>query len=244
MIFPVLDIEITLRCNGYCKNCIKLCCSESETNLNYDDYDLSLNQIKTSITQIKDIGDRNNEVVFDIVYITGGEPLLHPQFREIFDLVRSELLGKYINTIRINSNGILKYDELKDHIVTFSNISQKSDIHNTVLLHPDDFDIRPNFFQCNHYRKGVVVLGYHGYNLCCAADGYMRLFGKSNLFIESLPDNYTGFPLAHMQEICQHCPFGRESIPLERDLGSPISKIYREQIELKNRITKVFGGRG
>jgi hypothetical protein len=240
-LYSVLDIEITLRCNGHCKNCIKLCCTEDRTNLDYSHHDLSLHQIQTVINQIKALGDKHNQIVFNTIFITGGEPLLHPQFREIFDLIKSKLVGDYINHVYINSNGILKYDELKEYIITFSDISQKSEIHNTILVHPDDFDVRPTFLTCNHYRKSVIVLGYHGYNLCCAADGYMRLFGKDNLFVKYLPEKYEFFPLEQMDEICQHCPFGSEKIPLEINLGSPISKIYLEQIDLKNKITKVFG---
>ena len=37
---PDIDIQITLRCNGGCKNCIKFCCMEEITGLNYDDTDL------------------------------------------------------------------------------------------------------------------------------------------------------------------------------------------------------------
>jgi hypothetical protein len=46
-----------------------------------------------------------------------------------------------------------------------------------------------------------------------------------------------------MDKVCEHCPFGHEDIPFERDLGRPVSELYAQEAEknrLKIRIEKRF----
>lgn len=247
-IYSLLGIEITLRCNGYCKNCKVFCCSEERTGLNYDDLDMTIPQIEKFIKQTKKVGDETKRIVFDEVVITGGEATIHPLLKEITLLIQDELLGKYINRLKILTNNILnvvKADkEIKKYFFNWVPIDEKSNCHWAVLIHPDDSkQERPNLFTCRHLDRDIV-LSAHGYNICCSAEGYIRLFGEEDLFIDELPNSIEGFPLQEMNEkICRHCATGCKLLFLEKDVGSPMSSIYTIQAELnrqKNRITKRF----
>lgn len=244
-LYKSLDLEITLRCNAFCKNCFKFCNMHEKSGLNYYDSDMTLDQIDKFINQVTEVSKIQKQVI-EFCSITGGEPMLHPQISEIFDRIYWKLLSTgMIGNLFINSNLIVKAPEqLKPFIVNFTSIDKKIDAHNTALVHPDDVpELRPNFAMCNHIRKRTIVLNYLGFSLCCAADGYIRLLGLEDLILDKLPTTYTGFPLDKMDKVCNHCPFGCDNPPLEKDHGAPVSKFYAEQAELNKtgrKITKRF----
>jgi hypothetical protein len=241
-LYKSLDLEITLRCNAFCKNCFKFCNMHDKTGLNYYDSDMTLEQIDRFIDQVTEVSKIQKEVI-EHVFITGGEPLLHPQVYQIFDKVYWNLFSKgIIGNLLINSNLIIKApDAIKPFIVNLAAIEEKAQRHNTVLLHPDDLpEMRPTFAMCNHIRKRTVVLCYHGYSLCCAADGYIRLLGLDDLIIDKLPSSYSKFPLDKMDKVCNHCPFGCDYPPLEIHAGAPVSKLYAEQAELNKFGRKIM----
>jgi hypothetical protein len=240
-IYETIDVEVTLRCNWRCENCIKFCNMQNETGLDYRDTDMSMGQIENFVSEVEKIGAEKKQLVTNTVFLTGGEPLLHPDIIEMAKLVKTLVDKSLIRSLAINSNLVKKApEELKPFVVNFSTTEQKAQIHNTVLIHPDDMEQRrPSFATCKHYRKWRIVLSRYGYNMCCAGDGYMRLFGEEELFIDHLPDSPNGFPLDKMDRVCQHCPFGCDMIAMEKDVGCPISKIYAEQAELNRNGRKI-----
>jgi MoaA/NifB/PqqE/SkfB family radical SAM enzyme len=82
------DIELTRHCNLKCK----FCYSASGKPL---DNELSSKEIKRIISDAKDLGVKT-------ITLTGGEPLLHPNFFEIVDFARSKDI-----IVQIFSNGTL-----------------------------------------------------------------------------------------------------------------------------------------
>jgi len=228
-IFPVIDIEVTLICNHACPNCLKFCGMKNITGLDYSKSFITIEQIHKFIDDVKDIYYRTHKKVAGIIYLTGGEPLLHPKLAEIFVMIKKELCDTDIcNGVFINSNLITKIPkELEPYIVNFASIPEKPNIHQAVFYHPSDSGQKPpTYHACTHYRKGTIVYNYMGYNVCCAADGYIRLFNLTELIIDKLPESFEGFPLDKMDLVCQHCIFGCEKKYFEKDLGRPISRIY------------------
>jgi hypothetical protein len=204
---------------------------------------MTLGQIEEFVRQIKEL---NIPGLFHSICLTGGEPLLHPKVSEITEKMEELRRLGYVKRILINSNTILPAPEnLKKYIVNYSKPAKKPTIHNTALLHPDDFGgTKMTYRQCEHYRKNTVTLTYQGFSLCCASDGYIRLFGKEELIFDHLP---LDVPESSMDTICEHCPFGNDKIlPMEKDVGCPVSDIYKKEAE-KNRmgrkITKRFPSR-
>jgi hypothetical protein len=239
VVYDMIDVAVTLRCNNFCINCIRFCNMESVTGLDYKDSDMSLDQIEKFITQVEKL---DVHPLIGTVMLTGGEPLLHKDIITIYNSIKSRLVDTgLIKDVLLNSNLKMKPPaELQKAILNYVPFDKKAEEHNVVLLHPDDMKKRRMTFDtCNHYRKWRPVLSMYGYNMCCGALGYIDLFELDSLFIQELPDDPNKFPVKDMDLVCQHCPFpfmGSNSY-LERCLGRPVSKIYKDRAE-KNREEK------
>jgi hypothetical protein len=241
-LYSVLDLQVTLRCNCACLNCIKLCNTHARTGLDYSESDMTMEQIDSFISQIKRF---NNKNIIKTVFVTGGEALLHPQI-EMIMLKLSELVKlKIIKELCINSNKTaVPPPSISQYIVNFSLPADNPNIHNVALLHPTDFGgKKKTYVECTHYRKNTVVLNYLGYSICCAGDGYIRLFCMNDLILDHLPLTPRGFPLDSMDKICEHCPFSNDDIlPLEKHLGYPVSEIYKLEAD-KNKSGRIISTR-
>lgn len=218
-----LDLQITLRCNCACRNCIKLC-NMPETGLDYSQTDLSLNQVRDFARQAVAADARIANLI-----VTGGEPLLHPRVVEIVELLDRELLATgHAGLVLVNSNLTLSAPAaIAARLINFSRPRDNPQIHDCVFVHPDELGRpRPTFAGCRHYRKWRIVCNAYGYSLCCAADGYIRLFQLNHLLIDFFPRDYYDFPLPRMDDVCQHCAFGTGAPAKQRDVGRPVSAIY------------------
>ena len=228
----ILDLQITLKCNAHCHNCIKFCNMENITGLDYSKSDMTMKQIDWFIKQVE---EKDITKLFDTICVTGGEPLLHPNLIEIIEKLE-DLQKKKDFKILINSNLLKPIPEkIQKYIINWSLPKDNTNIHNVVLLHPDDFGGEKKTYKtCTHYRKNRIVVNYLGYSICCAADAYIRLFDYKCLILSYLPNSLDEFP--NMDLICRHCPFGNYDIlPLEKDMGCPISQIYRDKADERRR---------
>jgi len=83
-------LHITDQCNLACRHCLFSCSSRTSRTMDFD-------MITSTVCQAYGLGTR-------IFYLTGGEPLVHPDFQKICRLI----LNKYPDTMLvILSNGIL-----------------------------------------------------------------------------------------------------------------------------------------
>jgi hypothetical protein len=246
MIYPSLDIQITLRCNGSCLNCIEFCGMARLTGLDYSGADVSLEQVQQLKEELQSLSTERGGPVVDVLCITGGEPMLHRELAQIVDLLKPLIGAGVANKLIVNSNLIVRMEELEPYLVNYSTIAEKPLVHNTVLLHPTEIQSTlPTFESCKHYRKWRPVWNVYGYSLCCAGDGYIRLFCLDELIVPRLPESYSGFPLDKMDLVCRHCPFGCDTEVFERDRGCPVSTIYQEQAKLNRAGRKLksrYGG--
>jgi organic radical activating enzyme len=232
-----VDLCITLRCNASCRNCIKFCGRGDITGLDYSDSDMTMGQVEEFCRQVETLGQSLASIC-----VTGGEPMLHPLVNDIFDRLEELRDDGFVKTLMLNTNMVMPVPKkLARYAVNYSNPKDNSRLHHAVFVHPDDFGgERMTYAKCRHYRKRTIVLNYQGYNICCAADGYIRLFCMGGLISNQ-------FPLVApegMDRVCAQCPFGNEKmVPFERDVGCPVSAVYAEEAE-KNRmgrqITKRF----
>lgn len=81
------SIDITYRCNNHCRHCwlyVNPNAEEKKQELSYD-------EIKDIVDQSRKLGCRN-------WHISGGEPMLRPDFAEIFDYITSHAISYTLNT--------------------------------------------------------------------------------------------------------------------------------------------------
>ena len=229
---PNLDILVTLRCNAKCRNCIEFCNREQDTGLDYSDSDMTLAQIDNFVSQVREAAYK---ITFEHVYVTGGEPLLHPRIVEIVRRLDPLRAAGYITELHVNSNMTLPVPkQIQKYVVNFTNVKDKAAKHQVVLLHPSEMSkFARGRSRCTHYRKDTWTLSYLGFALCCAGDGYARLYGRGDMFLSHLPLSVREFPA--MDEICWNCPFSMEDkLPMESKAGAPVSKIYTTEAD-KNK---------
>lgn len=239
ILYDYLELIITLRCNAPCLNCIKLCNTKDVTGLCYAHSDMPFAQLLKIVSDIKALPRISGLPVIQNLVITGGEPLLHPNLIPIVKLLEAEIVATGLAAgLSISTNMILDMPSvLAKYACTYTSptgaryVDTKKFNHNTALLHPNDFGhVASTFDTCTHYRKWRVVCTYQGYSLCCAADGYIRLFELNHLILKDLPANIRDFPLNKMDDVCINCPFGCPVLPFERDMGRPVSDVYTEKL--------------
>lgn len=247
--YEYLELLVTLRCNLRCRNCIRLCNSEDVTGMDYAGLDMTMDQVRKVIEDVKNAerGTRSAEQpatcnlqpatpVVGCLVITGGEPTLHPQIVEIVALCERELVATGLaGRLVVNSNQLRPPPAaIARFVETYTRPEEKATAHCAVLKAPE----RPaKFAGCGHYRKWRVEASVHGYSLCCAAGGYMRLFGLRHLFQDTLPARPQDFgTIARMDEVCRHCAFGDRPVP-ESEAGRPVDEVYRRAAE----VTKAGG---
>lgn len=91
-----IQFSITGRCNYKCKHCFM-----SAPHAKYDE--MSLEDCKEVLKQLNECGIRN-------IQITGGEPLTHPNFKQIVEEIHR--LGLFIDTLY--TNGLLLKQDIYD----------------------------------------------------------------------------------------------------------------------------------
>jgi len=191
-----LELNITLKCNLACSNCNRLCHVFRERTEH-----MSIEQIKKFIDQAKNNGGINK------LKVLGGEPLLHPQFVEIYDLLTSAAKDGVINCIKIESNKTIIPPKVENYnFVSWKGRVQSKKKHQPILWSPKDLGVvkgaQPN---CPQVRKCGYSLDKYGYLPCSCAIMISRLFGNVDLYSHEFPKQLWG-----LDKLCQHCIFSMD----------------------------------
>jgi hypothetical protein len=129
--------------------------------------------------------------------------------------------------------------EIEPHIVHWWSVDEKAQLHQCALVSPTDptpgfpYQGGRTWETCQHYRKHRVVVTPHGWQLCCAAEGYTRLLHLPELLVDHLPESEAGFP--RPDPVCAHCAFGAPVAILERDHGRPVSPVFDHAAALNRK---------
>jgi AdoMet-dependent heme synthase len=118
--FGYFQIDITGRCNLFCKHC------RAEDNKQY--FDLSISDIKKVI----DFGIKAGS---DRMTISGGEPFLHPNLYEIMQYFRSKANGEIV----ITTNGTLMNSEFIKMFNKIGNVRIQISLDGPNALIHDEF---------------------------------------------------------------------------------------------------------
>ncbi len=204
-----IEIDITYECNLKCLGCNRSC-TQAPTKES-----IKVSDIKKFIT-----ASINDNKQWQRINILGGEPTLHPNFKEIIDLIYNEYILKYSpNTIlKIVSNGFeeqsrLLCDEIRKRYKNVC-IGYSSYKTNRVVEYFSPFNDAPiddeNFKNAN-YHKGCWVTSYcgiglnsKGYYVCAVAGGIDRLVNKK-MAIKNLKDITEEKLKKQLDEFCKYC---------------------------------------
>ena len=141
-LLPHLDIELTERCNNACMHCYINLPARDEQAAHRE---LSTDQWKDILKQAADLGAL-------YVRFTGGEPLLRPDFTELYLFARR--LGM---AVMLFTNARLITPELAD---LFARVPPRKKIEISVYgMHPESYDAvacTPGAFA--EFRRGVALL--------------------------------------------------------------------------------------
>jgi hypothetical protein len=191
-----LELHITLKCNSACPNCNRLC------NIYRDRTEhMSIEQIQKFIDQAKNNGGINK------LKVLGGEPLLHPQFVEIYNILASATKDGIINYIKIESNKTVTIPKVERYnSVWWKGRPQSKKKHLPFLWSPKDLGVvkgaQPN---CRVVRRCGYSLDKYGYLPCSCAIMISRLFGNTDLYSHEFPKQVWG-----LDKLCQHCIFSMD----------------------------------
>ena len=188
MVFPVLDILTTMRCNASCKNCIEFCNMQDRTGLDYSNLEITLEQVAGMVREVRDMATHTSiRPIISKLSLSGGECTLHPQLNEIIKLCKPLLVDKLVDNLYVSTNLVNPVpDKWKELVANISLPKDNWKIHNTVFVYPT----KPfSYFDCDHHRKYHTVFSCYGYFICCAGDSYARLYCLDELFLPRIPGN-------------------------------------------------------
>ncbi|MFH1717516.1 MAG: radical SAM protein [Planctomycetota bacterium] len=209
-------MEITLRCNAKCQSCSRHCPYGF-----YDEAsDVTIEQVGRFIEEVKCHGN------IDMVSIMGGEPTVHPQFREITELLRDELLRTHaIRRLQVVSNGIIPIDGALGVGVDLS-APEKAARHRCQLVAP--FDTGQKLKECPVPYDCGVSFGAYGWWPCGAGGAICRLFNLSQYRRDAIPRDADDFPDRQiMHSLCQA---KAEKYMMVADYGDIKSRSFRKAI--------------
>lgn len=96
--YQIVYLSLTNRCNLRCKHCVASACIEEVDHMNTEDW-------KKVIVQVLVLNPEQ-------INLTGGEPLIRPDFCEILEYLRANYKG----AITLSTNALLLNDRLMEII--------------------------------------------------------------------------------------------------------------------------------
>lgn len=188
-----VEIEVTSFCNQKCFSCNRLC-SEAPTK-----ECVSIDQIKRFLYESSLLRKKWHSIV-----LMGGEPLLHKEIDEIFNLVLEYKRYNPKTQIKLVTNGTVKKD-IPEQIVVMRSVKECSfqpDFGN-VLLAPID-RIKGAISTCKITSTCGIALTPHGIFPCGCGASVARVAGF-DIGIPSLLNVTWKRLREQLKQLCQYC---------------------------------------
>jgi radical SAM protein with 4Fe4S-binding SPASM domain len=136
-----IDMEITWRCNNNCRHCC----------LNLAPEDKTAQKTELTLAQIKKIADAAVDLGVLWFLITGGEPLLRPDFPEIYRYLKKKglLVSVFTNATLINQKHIKLFKAYPPRDIEVSVYGVTSSTYTAVSRNPTSFA---------RFKKGLSLL--------------------------------------------------------------------------------------
>ena len=206
MHIPWIELEITHRCNKYCKGCNHRVETSDYDYMTLDEYDYI----------VSCVGDE-----FEVVTLIGGEPLLYPDLKELVRRIERDFKGA--DTIHIFTNGrLIPHNEwLFDVDRVTVTVSRYADWNEDIIEEYKDrisvytptwrdVDFDPDLDEetakCIRWncRFDMRILGTKLYN-CCLAEPVERHYGLSPVHIQLDADWRDKIMDIPTWKACMHC---------------------------------------
>ena len=187
-----VELNITLKCNLSCTNCNRFC------NLVKQEEHISIKTVKRFLENINTPIDR--------VKVVGGEPLLHPEFMLIFELLKNAVASGKIKKVKIDTNQMTPFPpnlwaKRTDAVRTGGTHPKKKKHY--PMIHPVDIGyVTTAKYNCEMIRRCGFSLDNKGWLPCSSAIMIARLFNLEYLYKKQRPNTVWG-----LEELCQHCVF-------------------------------------
>lgn len=140
-----LFIMLTSICNLNCNGCGHFC----ELNQEHGSWFISLEELRQNLTIVKEKMPHMNHLM-----LIGGEPLVHPQFLEICQIIR-EIFPKMDTTIMTNGIALANYSD-EDLI----KIAKEYEIEFTSSIYPTTLNLIKE--QQERFKKLDIRFGFQG----------------------------------------------------------------------------------
>ena len=216
------DLEITARCNNNCRHCY----------INLPAHDIAAKENELSFREIKEIVDEAVSMGALWCLITGGEPLLRPDFGKIYLALKKTglLVSVFTNATLITKEHIelFRHYPPRDIEVTVYGVTQET--YECVTRKPGSFDA---------FMRGLDLLFNSGIKVRLKA---MAL--RSN--VAELPQ-IANFCMEHTKDYFRFDPFLHlrfDQDPLRNKVARMINRlIRRKSIKTSRRFPMMTGGR-
>jgi len=232
-----VEIDITYECNLKCLGCNRSC-TQSPTMES-----MKLSDIKQFIKETIFLKKK-----WKLINILGGEPTLHPKFKEIIHCIHNEYIMKHSpeTILQIVSNGYVATsrflcDEMR---IKYKNVridygSYKTDKVVEYFSPFNDAPIDDEKFKNTDFKKGCWVTSYcgiglnkDGYYACAVAAGIDRIIHK-NMAIPKLSEITDEKLEKQLNEFCKYCGNFKA---YEDNFGNFIPRVEKEPF--KNVVSK------
>lgn len=204
-----MEMQILLACNWACVSC-----DAGSNNSRFDFVKkgtMTPEQINHFCSEMK-----SKNAYFGRIRIMGGEPTVHPNFKELVQLLHDQLVPDYIGCLEVVTNGSHP-ERIKEvrHLLRKARVSgenAKQAAHVANLIHtPASLGYEGHM--CNAPWHCGISLNYWGYFPCSSGAGISRFedwmkWQRRELPTCKQPGNVVREAWPDLQELCNHCYHG------------------------------------
>jgi radical SAM protein with 4Fe4S-binding SPASM domain len=143
--------ELTQRCNNHCGYCYNAWRAPDLEYPKVGSREMSIDQIEQAILKLR------SEVQVDVIALSGGEPTMRPDFKEIVQLIHSLGIKTQIITNGTNLSESLVKATVQGSIYQVSLLSSRAEVHDHLTGHHGAWDAVIDGMQNVHLADGHLI---------------------------------------------------------------------------------------